>query len=213
MQDAVLERLALQKWGDLAKVPYGTPERGREGSPRWHSTTSEQADRVTVAFRESDPPTRSTKRLTIVYRDRDAEWSRRDAEDDLRAGIEPQDRIRAWHQGAFGIGGASTTGMPGGRARDRGRPEMQPGRGPHRRRGGAVGERTAKASRPTTSSTTDWADGDNADRGALVGAGDRVSRSSSRERTWRCCPTASRASIGPAPVTSAPSTWCSTRGF
>ena len=29
----------------------------------------QQADMVTVAFRESDHPTRSTKRMTIVYRD------------------------------------------------------------------------------------------------------------------------------------------------
>ena len=68
----------------------------------------QQADLVRVAFRESDSPTRSSKRLTIVYRD-------------LGCGMEPaaipktifalgssHKTASPWHQGAFGIGGAST---------------------------------------------------------------------------------------------------------
>lgn len=106
-QDAVLERFAADRWGDPSRAPYETPEEAAQdllGSLDYRA----QADLVTVAFRESDPPTRSSKRLTIVYRDRGC-------------GMEPQAIPRTifalgsshktqtpWHQGAFGIGGAST---------------------------------------------------------------------------------------------------------
>ena len=106
-QDAVLERWAAGKWGDLAKVPYQTPDEAARDllGPLNYQ---QQADMVTVAFRESDAPTRSSKRLTIVYRD-------------LGCGMEPAAIPKTifalgsshktdspWHQGAFGIGGAST---------------------------------------------------------------------------------------------------------
>jgi hypothetical protein len=106
-QDAVLERFAAAKWGDLDRVPYQTPEEAANdllGSLNYQ----QQADMVTVTFRESDPPTRSTKKLTIVYRDQGC-------------GLEPaavpatifqlgssHKADRVWHQGAFGLGGAST---------------------------------------------------------------------------------------------------------
>lgn len=106
-QDALLERYAAAKWGDLANVPYATPDEAARdllGSLNYQ----QQADMVTVAFRESDPPTRSNKRLTVVYRD-------------LGCGMEPAAIPRtifalgsshktasSWHQGAYGIGGAST---------------------------------------------------------------------------------------------------------
>jgi hypothetical protein len=106
-QDAVLERLAVGKWGDLAKVPYETPDDAATDL-LGRLNYRQQADMVTVAFRESDPPTRSSKRLTVVYRD-------------LGCGMEPgavpktifalgsSHKTRTpWHQGAFGIGGAST---------------------------------------------------------------------------------------------------------
>lgn len=106
-QDAVLERWAADKWGELEEVPYQTPDEAATdlfGGLNYQ----QQADMVTVAFRESDSPTRSSKRLTIVYRD-------------LGCGMEPAAIPKTifalgsshktgspWHQGAFGIGGAST---------------------------------------------------------------------------------------------------------
>lgn len=106
-QDAVLERLAAAKLGDLSNVPYKTPAEAAAdllGAMDY----KDQADRISVSFRESDPPTRSNKRLTIVYRD-------------LGCGIEPgqvpgsifrlgtsHKTESRWQQGAFGMGGAST---------------------------------------------------------------------------------------------------------
>jgi hypothetical protein len=107
MDDAVIERLAAGKWGDLSKVPYQTPEEAARDLLAGKNY-QQQGDMVTVAFRESDAPTRSSKQLTIVYRD-------------LGCGIETAEIPRTifalgsshktaipWHQGAFGIGGAST---------------------------------------------------------------------------------------------------------
>src|SRR5512146_1717571 len=68
-QDAVLERWATEKWGSLASVPYKAPSEAASdlfGSFNYQ----QQADLGRVAFRESDSPTRSSKRLTIVSRDR-----------------------------------------------------------------------------------------------------------------------------------------------
>lgn len=106
-QDAILERLAAEKHGRLGAVPYTRPDEAAAdllGGLNYR----QQADMVAVSFRESDSPTRSAKRLTVVYRD-------------LGCGIEPTEIPKTifalgsshktgspWHQGAFGIGGAST---------------------------------------------------------------------------------------------------------
>jgi len=67
-QDAVLERLVAAKLGDLRSVPYATPEEAARDL-LGHLDYKEQANKITVSFTESDPPTRSSKRLTIAYRD------------------------------------------------------------------------------------------------------------------------------------------------
>lgn len=106
-QDAVLERLAVAKWGDLAAVPYRTPaEAARDllGNKNYQ----QQADMVTVAFRESDPPTRSTKRLTIVYRDQGCGMEAHTVPETIFALGSSHKKASQWHQGAYGIGGAST---------------------------------------------------------------------------------------------------------
>src|SRR5215216_851298 len=59
MQDGVLERLAAAKFGDLANVPYETPEQAAHellGALNYQ----QQADRNTVTFEDSDPPARSS---------------------------------------------------------------------------------------------------------------------------------------------------------
>jgi hypothetical protein len=105
-QDAVLERLAVSKWGSMDLVPYLTPREAAEdllaGSYR------DQGDAVTVAFRESDAPTRSSKRLTIVYRDSGCGLEPSDIPNTIFALGSSHKTSSSWHQGAFGIGGAST---------------------------------------------------------------------------------------------------------
>lgn len=106
-QDAVLERRARKRFGDLDKVPYQRPSEAA-GDLLGELNHKQQGDLVTVSFRESDAPTRSSKRLTIVNRD-------------YGCGLEPQaipttifalgsshKTSRNWQQGAFGVGGAST---------------------------------------------------------------------------------------------------------
>jgi len=106
-QDAVLERFAAAKWGDLSKVPYKTPDEAARdllGSLNYQ----QQADMVTVAFRESDSPTRSKKRLTVVYRDRGCGMEPGAIPKTIFALGSSHKTDSPWHQGAFGIGGAST---------------------------------------------------------------------------------------------------------
>ncbi|ODQ99158.1 hypothetical protein BHQ21_25465 [Mycobacterium sherrisii] len=106
-QDAVLERLAVKRWGDLKQVPYQRPDEAAQDLMK-DLNYQQQADMVTVTLLESDPPTRSSKKLTIVYRDKGC---------GLEAGAIPKTIFALgsshktesnWHQGAFGIGGAST---------------------------------------------------------------------------------------------------------
>src|SRR2546421_6372035 len=54
MQDGVLERLAAARFGDVARVPYQTPEEAARdllGAMNYQ----QQADRATVTFEDSDP--------------------------------------------------------------------------------------------------------------------------------------------------------------
>lgn len=106
-QDAVLERLAAAKFGDLSNVPYKRPDEAAKallGSFAYQ----QQGDLVTVLFRESDPPTRSSKRLTIVYRDKGCGMEPAAIPNTIFALGSSHKTGTPWHQGAFGIGGAST---------------------------------------------------------------------------------------------------------
>lgn len=106
-QDADIERLAVAKFGDLSKVPHGSPQKAARDL-LGHLPYREQADRVKVSFRESDPPTRSTKRLTIVYRDAGCGMEASAVPQTIFALGSSHKTESAWLQGAFGIGGAST---------------------------------------------------------------------------------------------------------
>ena len=107
MQDAELERLALAEYGDLSKVPYETPE---EAARDLLAATDyrETADRIAVEFRESDPPTRNTKRLTVTYRDRASGMEPAYVPKSIFALGSSHKTKTVWQQGAFGLGGAST---------------------------------------------------------------------------------------------------------
>jgi hypothetical protein len=67
MQDAVLERAAVERYGDLRQVPFGSPREA--AASLFTGKDREVADRQTVTFRESDPPAQRSKRLTVVFRD------------------------------------------------------------------------------------------------------------------------------------------------
>ena len=106
-QDSVLERFAAAKFGDLSKVPYGSPGEAAAdllGGFKYQDL----ADKISVSFRESDSPTRSSKRLTIVYRDEGCGMTPRQIPQTIFGLGSSHKTESQWHQGAFGIGGTST---------------------------------------------------------------------------------------------------------
>lgn len=106
-QDSVLERLAAAKFGNLAEVPYRSPEEAAQdllGGLGYR----EQADMAAISFRESDGPTRSSKRLTIVYRDKGCGMTADQIPKTIFALGSSHKTETHWQQGAFGLGGAST---------------------------------------------------------------------------------------------------------
>ncbi|MGO4534388.1 hypothetical protein [Leifsonia sp. 2MCAF36] len=106
-QDAVLERLAVRKWGAIEGVPYSSPEEAADDLLSGLNY-QQQADTVTVAFKESDHPARSTKLLTVVYRDEGCGMTPEQIPNTVFALGSSHKTSSAWHQGAYGIGGAST---------------------------------------------------------------------------------------------------------
>ena len=106
-QDAVLERLAVKRWGDLSQVPYQRPDEAARELLQ-DLNYQQQADMVTVTLRESDPPTRSSKKLTIIYRDKGCGLEPGAIPKTIFALGSSHKTESNWHQGAFGIGGANT---------------------------------------------------------------------------------------------------------
>lgn len=106
-QDAVLERFAVKKFGSRDQVPYPTPREAASallGELPW----KEVADMVTIELRESDPPTRTSKRLTPVVRDAGCGIPNGYlSKSMLFLGTIHKDKAN-WQQGAFGLGGAQT---------------------------------------------------------------------------------------------------------
>ncbi|WP_139794575.1 hypothetical protein [Prescottella equi] len=105
MQDGVLERLALRKWGSADVVPYRDPhEAARALIPG--SDLPEHP--VRVEFRQSNPPATKTKRLTAVFRDHGCGLRPEQLPTTVfqLGGSYKEDRY--YLQGAFGMGGAMT---------------------------------------------------------------------------------------------------------
>ncbi|HET8556263.1 MAG TPA: hypothetical protein VFL58_03020 [Gaiellaceae bacterium] len=105
MHDALLERYAARRFGDLSAVPYASP---REAAEALFADVdqSELARQATVELCQAGAPARAAKRISAVFRDEGC-------------GIEPDNVARTifalgsahksnarWQQGAFGIGGA-----------------------------------------------------------------------------------------------------------
>jgi hypothetical protein len=67
-QDAVLELLALQKFGSADAVPYTTPHEAA-GALLGHLPWQQAAHLVKVELHESNPPARKSGRLTAIFRD------------------------------------------------------------------------------------------------------------------------------------------------
>ncbi|MGN7251924.1 hypothetical protein [Arthrobacter sp. SAFR-014] len=106
MQDAVIERLALNRWRSPETVPYASPHEAAGALLPAQETLGEHP--VSVVFRESDRPTSSTKRLTAVFRDSGCGLRPEHLPTTVfqLGGSYKEDRL--YLQGAFGIGGAMT---------------------------------------------------------------------------------------------------------
>jgi hypothetical protein len=105
MHDALVERYAAGRFGDLSAVPYASPREAAEVLLA-DVDQSELARQATVELCQAGSPARAAKRITAVFRDEGC-------------GIEPDNVARTifalgsahksnarWQQGAFGIGGA-----------------------------------------------------------------------------------------------------------
>lgn len=107
MQDAVLERLALQRFGDANSIPYASPH-GAASDLLAGLSTAEVADMVRVVFEDSNPPVSKSKRLTAIFRDRGCGLTPDAIPRTIfrLGGSHKEDAL--YMQGAFGLGGAMT---------------------------------------------------------------------------------------------------------
>ncbi len=107
MQDAVIERHALRKYGGADAIPYLSPQVAAADLFPF-STVAERARMVTVTFQESDRPTGTTKRLTPIFRDQGC-GLRPESVPTTIFGLGGSQKDGAlYQQGAFGLGGAMT---------------------------------------------------------------------------------------------------------
>lgn len=104
MQDAVVERAALERFGRLDAVPYATPREAADGLFVGIDSKT-LGDKVTVEFHESDPPTSVSRRLTAIFRDHGCGMTATEVPETIfHLGSAHKDAI-PWLQGAFGLGG------------------------------------------------------------------------------------------------------------
>ncbi len=107
MQDAVIEREALRRFGTPEQVPYTSPHAAADHLFPGMDVQA-RSRLATVTFRESNPPTATTKRLTPVFRDLGCGLRPKAVPKTLFAlgGSHKEDAL--YLQGAFGLGGAMT---------------------------------------------------------------------------------------------------------
>ncbi|MDZ7577560.1 MAG: hypothetical protein U0904_05215 [Candidatus Nanopelagicales bacterium] len=107
MQDAVLERLALTRFGDSGPFPYHTPHEAAADLLAGVDS-SDVAELATVVFEESDPPASKSRRLTAIFRDRGCGLTPSAIPRTIfrLGGSHKEDAL--YMQGAFGLGGAMT---------------------------------------------------------------------------------------------------------
>jgi len=109
MQDAVLERAVLTRFGDISSVPYRSPHEAKEALFQ-DRDLEELAGMVTVEFYESDPPTNKSKRITAVFRDHGCGMTPHDVPRTIFGVGRYYKNEIDWLQGAFGMGAKSTFG-------------------------------------------------------------------------------------------------------
>ncbi len=106
MQDAVLERYALQKYGSRAAVQFSTPQ-AAAASLLADLGPKQQADLATVTIDRAEAGT-NKKCITLVMRDRGCGITDAEVPNGIFwLGAKHKDGID-WQQGTFGLGGATT---------------------------------------------------------------------------------------------------------
>ncbi|MFC9693308.1 hypothetical protein ACFTSF_32465 [Kribbella sp. NPDC056951] len=106
MQDAVLERFAVQKYKSRAAAPFATPHEAAQ-SLFSGMTKKEQAELSSVSIDRAAERT-GKKRVTIVMRDQGCGITPAEVPQGIfRVGSKHKDGCD-WQQGTFGLGGATT---------------------------------------------------------------------------------------------------------
>lgn len=107
MHDAILERLALEKFDQYDDIPYLSPREAVAGLMA-HKTRDEKASFARVDLFEADPPARETKRVTLTFRDQGCGIpAGYIGESIFRIGSQHKN-ANLWQQGAFGMGATTT---------------------------------------------------------------------------------------------------------
>lgn len=109
MQDAVIERLALENYGSREDASAGLPSsRGAADELLAGLSDAQRADLAEVTFHESDPPTSKTHKFTAVFRDRGTGIANSQVPKTI-FGLGGSYKENAMYlQGAFGLGGELT---------------------------------------------------------------------------------------------------------
>jgi hypothetical protein len=107
MQDALLERAAMERFDDLSLVPYTTPHQAASALFAGRGE-AELARCASVEFFEGDVPAKKSRRITPVFRDEGCGIAPGYVGDSIFALGSAHKSKALWQQGAFGIGGATT---------------------------------------------------------------------------------------------------------
>jgi hypothetical protein len=107
MQDALLERVAMHRFGDLSLVPHSTPHEAAAALFVGRGE-ADLARCASVDFYEGAVAARTSRRITPVFRDEGCGIEPAYVSDSIFALGSAHKAKAVWQQGAFGIGGATT---------------------------------------------------------------------------------------------------------
>lgn len=107
MQDAVIERRAVEKFGNRTKVPFGTP---REAARSLFTGVDYRnvGDECTVEFHADGSDPKRSQRVTALFRDAGCGMTPEDIPRSIFLLGSSQKYSTPWLQGAFGLGGEMT---------------------------------------------------------------------------------------------------------
>ncbi len=104
MQDAVLERAALERYGSLDTVPFANPR----DAARELLADRLRPDDVTAEFYEAGEPAKTSRQITAIFRDHGCGMTASQIPRTIFAlGSSHKEDVN-WLQGAFGLGGETT---------------------------------------------------------------------------------------------------------